>query len=125
MTQPVRVSLFLACALSAFSAQAQDPVVVGPDIYKQVFDNPRVRVMEVTFAPGAKMPTHSHPDHFGYVLAGGTLHITGADGKAEARDVKTGDVLWIPATTHSAENKGPTPLKVLVVELKEPAPPVK
>ena len=31
---------------------------------------------------------------------------------------KVGDVMWIPAETHSAVNTGPTEIKILVVELK-------
>jgi quercetin dioxygenase-like cupin family protein len=110
----------LLCAASA--VQAQDPVVVGPNLYKQLMDNPRVRVLEVTFAPGAEMPTHSHPDHLGYVTEAGTLTITGADGKAQVHEFKVGDTVWLPATSHSAKNTGSTQVRVLVVELKEPAP---
>jgi len=55
----------LVAALAALAAplRAQDPVRVGPDIYKCTFENERVRVCEVTFKPGAKIATHSHPNH--------------------------------------------------------------
>ena len=112
----------LAFLFAASAAQAQDPVVVGPNLYKQLMDNPRVRVLEVTFAPGDEMPAHSHPDHLGYVVEAGTLTITGADGKAQVHEFKLGDTVWLPATTHSAKNTGTTQVRVLVVELKEAAP---
>lgn len=119
------VRYVVACSallLAAASVYAQDPVVVGPNIYKQVMDNPRVRVLEASFAPGETMVAHSHPDHVGYVMEAGTLTITGADGKAVVHELKVGDALWMPATIHSAQNTGTSKLRVLVVELKEPAP---
>ena len=62
-----------AVLATGFSAAAQDPLVVGPDIYKKVLDNERVRLMQVEFAPGASIGMHSHPDHAAYVLAGGAI----------------------------------------------------
>jgi quercetin dioxygenase-like cupin family protein len=35
-----------------------DPAVAAKKNYKQIFDNERVRVFEVTFAKGAKLPVH-------------------------------------------------------------------
>jgi quercetin dioxygenase-like cupin family protein len=104
------------------AAWAQDPLEVGPDIYKKVFENERVRVMEVTFAPGATIGPHSHPDHFAYVMEPGTLRIKNASGMANESQAKAGDVMWINAETHSAENVGTTTLKLLVVELKPQQP---
>ncbi len=114
--------LFVAalCVLVAAPAAAQDPAKVAPDVYKCTFENERVRVCEVTVKPGAKIPMHSHPEHFGYVMAPGKLRITKADGTSTDADFKTGATIWIPAETHSGENIGATEIKVLVVELKEP-----
>lgn len=100
---------------------AQDPLSVGGDVYKLLFENERIRMLEVTFKPGAKIGSHSHPDHFGYTVMGGTLRITDAAGKVNDAALDQGAVLWIPAETHSAENIGPTTIKVIVTELKEPA----
>jgi quercetin dioxygenase-like cupin family protein len=112
----------LSAAVVSLPALAQDPLKVAPDMYKLVMENERVRVMEVVIKPGGKIGTHSHPDHLGYVLAGEKLTITGADGKAMDHALKPGDALWIKAETHSGVNTGKTDVRVLVVELKEPAP---
>jgi quercetin dioxygenase-like cupin family protein len=114
--------LFLAALFAAGTppAAAQDPAQVAPDAYKCTFENDRVRVCEVTVKPGGKIPTHSHPDHFAYVLAPGKLKITKADGTATDANFETGAVIWILAETHRGENIGATEIKVLVVELKEP-----
>ena len=105
---------------AATAAVAQDPLEVGPDVYKFKFENERVRVMDVTFAPGVSSAMHSHPDHFAYVLSGGKLILSYPDGSSKEVDVKAGDLLWMDAESHAAKNPGDTELKLLVVELKEP-----
>jgi quercetin dioxygenase-like cupin family protein len=112
----------VAITLAAGTILAQDPLKVGPNIYKLVTENARIRVLEVTFKPGDQIASHSHPDHLGYVLSGGSLKITNAEGKVTEINAKSGDSFWIPAETHSAVNSGKTEVKILVVELKEPAP---
>ena len=103
----------------ASPAIAQDPAVVGKGIYKQVLDNDKVRVFEVTFKPGAKIDMHSHPDHVAYVVTPGKLNITGKDGKTDAFDLKTGMAVFLPAQAHSANNPGKTMVKLVVTELKD------
>jgi quercetin dioxygenase-like cupin family protein len=100
-------------------AQAQDPLQVAPNMYKLVFENERIRVMQVTFKPGEKIAPH--PDHYVYALSAGKLKITKADNTATEAEVKVGDVMWIPAEKHWAENTGTTEVKLIVTELKEPA----
>jgi beta-alanine degradation protein BauB len=109
----VTVAAFVGLGGIAFAA---DPLEVAPDMYKKNFENDRTRVMTVTFAPGQNIAEHSHPDHFVYVLETGTLKITKSTGEAAEVTPKVGDVLWIPAETHSAVNVGSTPVKLLVVE---------
>ncbi len=108
--------------LAATAVRAQDPVKVGPGIYKTLFENERVRVCEARFKPGDSMPMHSHPDHLVYVNSGGKLQVTGADGKTQDIEFKAGDVLWLPAQSHKGKNVGTTDVVLIVNELKEPAP---
>ncbi len=114
--------LTVATALMARISFAADPLEVAPDMYKLIYQNDRVRVMEVTFKAGQSIPEHSHPDHFVYVLEGGNLKITKADGTVTDAVLKVGDVVWINAETHHAVNTGTTEVKLLVTELKEPKP---
>ena len=114
-------------ALLAVAVWAQDPVKVGPDVYKSIFENERIRVNEINFKTGAHIDFHSHPDHVVYWIQGGTLRIwnKGADGKVtDSVDVtgKSGEVLFLTACTHAGTNIGKTDLKLVQVELKEPAP---
>ncbi len=99
---------------------AMDPIKVGPNNYKSIFENDRVRALEVTFKPGEKIMMHSHPDHFAYALTDGMLKITSSEGKAVDVVAKQGQLFWMDAQSHAAENPGKTEFRLLVVELKEP-----
>jgi beta-alanine degradation protein BauB len=116
--------LFLSVLLlgAGKMAMADDPLTVGPDIYKLLFENDRVRVMQVTFAPGAKIAMHSHPDHVTTIISGGTLKLSYLDGSSKELAGKPGDAVWIPAEAHAAENIGTTEVVAVVTELKELAP---
>jgi quercetin dioxygenase-like cupin family protein len=109
----IAVTLFFLVS----SAVAQDPAKVGPDIYKQKLSEKGVRVFEVSFEPGQKIGTHSHPDHVVYVMTAGTISITEVGKEAKTMDVKPGDAMFFPAQTHHAQNTGKTQLKLVVVEL--------
>ncbi|HBR13980.1 MAG TPA: cytoplasmic protein [Candidatus Omnitrophica bacterium] len=116
------VMLMIGAAFMARISFAADPLEVAPDMYKLIYENDRVRVMQVTFQVGGKIAEHSHPDHFLHVLEGGNLQITKADGTVTDAELKVGDVIWINAETHWAVNTGTTPVRLLVTELKEPKP---
>lgn len=103
-------------------ALAQNPLEVGPGIYTLLFENERVRVMQVTFQPGDKIAMHSHPDHVTTFVTEGTLMLTYPDGSTKEISGKPGDSFWIPAEAHAAENTGTTEVRGIVVELKEPKP---
>ncbi len=88
---------------------------------KVIFETDRVRVLEVSYAPGTTHDMHSHPDHVIYALADAKVRMTGEDGKSAEVEIKKGGTRWQPAVTHKTENIGTTPLSVVLVELKEPA----
>jgi quercetin dioxygenase-like cupin family protein len=112
----VVMALFLSGKVATL--WAADPLQAAPAMYKLNFENDRVRVMEVTFKPGEKIAEHSHPDHYVYVLEGGQLTINKTGAAATVADLKPGQVLWIPAETHWAQNTGKTRVRLLVNELK-------
>ena len=110
-----------ALLLGAVAALAQDPVKVDPAMNKVVFENDRVRVYEVKNAPGGTLKMHSHPAHVVYFMGPGKAKFTNKDGKVTEAEVKAGEALWSEPVTHSVENTGSTPLRAVVVELKEAA----
>jgi beta-alanine degradation protein BauB len=99
--------------------RAQDMVKVAPKDCKVVFENDRVRVVQVVTKPGEKMPMHSHPDYILYSLTPGKEKITSSDGKSREREFKAGQVTWVDAVTHSTENVGTAEHRSLVIEFKK------
>jgi quercetin dioxygenase-like cupin family protein len=116
------VAMGLVGLLGGTQALGQDPVKVAPDVFKVLLDDPHVRVLEVSIAPGFKVPPHAIAEHVGYVLEAGTIKFTHADGKTEDMECKTGEVKFGPAATHSAENVGKTRVRGVLVELKGTGP---
>jgi len=117
-------TMLLMCLTGAL-AWAQDPVKVAGGQYKVIAENDDVRLLEANLAPGAKTAMHAHPDLMAVMLQPGPTKWTMPDGKTEqsAPDMKRGSVLAIPAQSHVSENMGKTPLKVVLIEFKKPAPP--
>lgn len=99
----------------------EDQAKVAADSTKVVLDNERVRVMDTHLKPGGKLAKHSHPACIHYSFTTGKLKVTGADGKAEDRELKAGDAKWSDAVTHSVENAGTTEMHGLLIEFKEQA----
>lgn len=121
MPKVLSFSVPLTLVLASFGACASG-TGGAPDSAAQrqvTLDNDAVRVVESTYPVGAVTPMHSHPfPHVLYVIAGGTLQATGADGATETRDLKPGDTLWRNPGTHSTRNVGSTTVRILEVEIK-------
>lgn len=93
-----------------------------------LFENERVRVWDLTLAPGETLPLHRHElDYLYVVIGGGSLQTGFADGTAdEPRQMADGEVRFREVSlsdgdrraTHSATNVGGTPWRNIVVELK-------
>lgn len=96
-----------------------DPVVVSPDLYRVVFENERVRVLEYRDEPGDRTAPHRHPDSVMYPLCSFRRRIT-AGGQVVEVALEPGQVRWLDAQEHSGENIGSGPTHALFVELKEP-----
>lgn len=97
---------------------SQDAIAVAPHIYRVLFENERLRALEVRMMPGAESALHGHPDYFVYVLDGGTVKLTSASGEGAELPIEPGQVLFRPAEEHAAKNVGDVELRALFVELK-------
>jgi len=97
---------------------AKDPAEVAPHVYKAVFENDRVRLLEVRMKPGDESAVHAHPDYLMYALSDGTVKLTAASGESAEVEIKGGDAMWREAEEHSALNIGKTELVALFMELK-------
>lgn len=97
---------------------AQDPVKIAPHLYKTLFENQRVRLLEVRMKPGDKSSMHSHPAYVIYAFDPGKVKFTSPSGESAEVDLKAGDVMWRDAESHAVDNIGGTNAHVLLVELK-------
>ena len=112
-----RYSLILAAGFFATQALAIDFVEAAPKQTKVLVDNEKVRVIRATFKKGDKIPMHSHPDIVVYVVKGGKVKFTNADGKVVESNTKAGEAFFRPAISHSHEHFGAS--EAIVIELKK------
>jgi beta-alanine degradation protein BauB len=97
---------------------AEDAAKVAPHIYKVLFENERVRLLEVTMQPGDSSEMHSHPDNLIYVLSDGKVTFTAPSGETADLELATGASTWMDATEHATDNVGGTTVRVLFFEPK-------
>lgn len=119
------VVCFLVCSGLSNPAHAQqqaaevDPVRVSPDRFRVLLDNKEVRVVEYVLRPGERDQWHTHPAKVSYVVSGGSLRITLADGTSFVSDEKQGTAQWMNTLgRHYAQNIGATPVRIVLVEVK-------
>ena len=120
-------SLALACAMglctSALASElpdlphAFDAGWQGESTCELLYETETVRVGKCVFPPGVGHEKHYHNPHFGYVLEGGKLRITNADGEtSEVRTTTGGSWSSDKITVHEALNIGETTTSYLIVE---------
>jgi quercetin dioxygenase-like cupin family protein len=98
-----------------------DPVVSNPDLYRVVFENARVRVLEYSDNPGDKSTPHVHPDSVMVTLSSFRRRLA-AGGRQFETELPAGVAVWIPAQSHTGENIGETDTRTVLIELKEDDP---
>ena len=104
------------------TALAQDAVKADPAHYKVILENPSVRILKITYAPGAKSKMHQHPDAMVVPLTDSKVRFTLPDGKSEDSDLPKDSAMFTPAATHNPANIGTGPVDAILVEFKTPAP---
>ncbi len=106
-----------------------DALIAAPNHHKLLFENERVRLLEVRIPPGAFVPVHTHrwPSAI-YVAAqsdfirrdGNVLFDSRTVGAPPDKPV----VQWTgPLPPHSVENVGSREILLITTELKEPSAP--
>jgi quercetin dioxygenase-like cupin family protein len=93
----------------------------GQETCELLFENESVRVGRCAFPPGVGHEQHFHNPHFGYVLEGGTMRLTNAEG--ESLSTTEAGATWSTAevTVHEGLNVGETTTRYLIVEPKPAA----
>ena len=104
-----------------------EAVKAAPGNHKVIFENDRVRVLDVVVPPRTKEPVHGHcrPSVL-YVMEGGAYVDYDVDGKVLFDSRKAGPppalpmVEWLESTPpHAVENLGDDPIHLIRVELKK------
>ncbi|MEV4539962.1 cytoplasmic protein [Asanoa sp. NPDC049518] len=98
-----------------------DPTVTDPALYKVIFENERVRVLEYRDEPGDRTHVHRHPDSVMVTLSAFRRQVASGGRRVDV-DLPAGEVRWVGAQEHAGENIGDTATHTLFIELKEPAP---
>jgi hypothetical protein len=112
-----------------FFSFAQDPFAVAPEAYKRQFENDRVRVVRVHYAPREKIVSHDHPSTatvYVYLRSSGPVRFihTGEEKFTAVRpEVKAGGFRLGRAVkeTHEVESLSDEPTDFLRIELKTQA----
>lgn len=100
-------------------ALAEDASAVAPNRYRVEFENDKVRVLRITYAPGEDAPLHDHKNGVVVNLANYSVQFTEANGKQRPVETSTaGTFQWAPADSHAAKNVGSTRAEALYIELK-------
>jgi quercetin dioxygenase-like cupin family protein len=95
-----------------------DPTKVASNVYRTVFENEHMRLLEARLRKGQKAAMHHHPKHLVYILEPGKERFTYSDGRVEEAKMKAGDAIWVEEMSHSSENIGKTTVHALIIELK-------
>lgn len=94
-----------------------DPVATNPDLYRVIFENDTVRVLDYRDRPGDRTTPHEHPDSVMYTVSSFRRRLF-SDSEERKVDIQAGIATWLPAQRHSGENIGDSETHVIFVELK-------
>lgn len=98
-----------------------DPVLTDPQLYRVLFENDRVRVLEYRDRPGDATHLHAHPDSVMVTLSSFRRRLR-SGGKEVELELAPFQARWVGAQEHSGMNIGDSQTHSIFVELKEPAP---
>ena len=94
-------------------------IEVDPKHYRVEFENDRVRVLRVKYAPGERSQMHTHPASVHVFLTNGRVRVTSGNGTTEDVNVKAGHAWVADRLEHLPENIGKEPIEVVQIELKK------
>ncbi len=101
-------------------AKQQDPVNASPKTHKTIFEDDRIRILDIHIKPGEKSPMHSHPAYVAIALEGKCkVRFTSPDGEKQDVEFEAGQSASREPEAHTVENIGDAVCHALNVELKE------
>jgi quercetin dioxygenase-like cupin family protein len=115
MSRSIALLMTFAC-LFCPTVFGQDAMQYGLKHLTVLAEDANVRVLQYAPKKGDKTPTHSHPSYVVYVVKGGRVKYTLPDGSTQISELKTGQALLRPPTTHSDEALDD--VETILIELK-------
>ncbi len=109
---------------AAFTAWAQDLVVVAPQAAKVEYEDARIRVVRLRVPENGSLPMHDRPARVVIPLTVNSVRTTRPDGKTSLVFTAAGQVAWSEPARRSVTNLG-GPLENVIVELKHVAGPAR
>lgn len=97
---------------------AREQSYVPPKDHRVLFENDRVRVLEVRVLPGETSGMHEHPAAVVYQLSDARVRFAFPDGSSREIASKVGDINWTDGVRHEVHNIGTTDDLGIIVELK-------
>jgi hypothetical protein len=90
-----------------------------PDVYKVIFEDAKIRIIQSDRKVGVTDKMHSHPAFIVYGITPCKTLQTSADGKTAETDTPAGTARALPTIAgHTAKNTGTTDCKQLFIEYK-------
>jgi hypothetical protein len=114
------ISIATLALTSAAFAQGAEPTYKGdPDVYKIIYEDANLRIIEAVRKAGVTDKLHGHPvASVVYAVTDCKTKQT-ADGKSSETDIKAGTARPLPVIpAHVAENTGTNDCKQLFIEKK-------
>jgi hypothetical protein len=103
---------------SRIQAQAQNLPPVMADNQNVVFENEKLRIRRVKYAPHEKLLMRTFPATLEINLTVAHLTVTYADGKTQSIEARPGQILSFAGTERMPENLSDFPYEALAIEMK-------
>jgi mannose-6-phosphate isomerase-like protein (cupin superfamily) len=112
----------LTTAFAAVVFSAASVASAGSGTREVLLDNETVEVVRLTYPAGSESGMHSHqyPNRVAYFVRGGKVELVPGDLQESSKvlEVKDGESLFLPATTHNVKNVGDTEIIIIETEIK-------
>lgn len=95
------------------------PWKAAPEVYKHLFENNFVRILNVHLKPGACTPLHKHFRRLVYAIKGSRIKAVDDKGKKQKFRFKDNHWYVLPAMTHAPKNVDKKAAHYLSIEFKK------
>ncbi|MDA8090067.1 MAG: hypothetical protein M0Z61_07580 [Nitrospiraceae bacterium] len=101
------------------AAKIEEALTAAPNNYKLLFENDRVRMLDLSIDPGDRTAMHSLRDHLVYIVTDCTANFISPEGESEQCGLTGGQAKLFPATSHEIVNNGKKAMELLIMEFKD------